>query len=84
MLLYSQIEVIVCALDIKVQGEVWAIEYDGTAVNFSDSTKGYEIYPGIYALPPKETDGTYINDPIVCIYNSTYTSEDDLRTEGTH
>lgn len=82
--LQSDRKVIVCTLDIKVQGEIWAIEYDGTAVNFSDSTKGYEIYPGVYALPPKESDGTYIDDPIVCIYNSTYTSEDDLRTEGTH
>lgn len=84
--------VIVCALDIKVQGEIWALEYDGSAVNFSDGT-GYEIYPGETVLPPKEdTDGDgdidenddYIDDPIVVVYNNRYTSEDDLRTEGTH
>lgn len=76
--------VVICALDIKVQGEIWALEYDGTAVNFADG-KGFEVYPGKIITPPKEP-GTneYIDDPIVVVYNNKYTSEDDLRTEGTH
>lgn len=84
--LQSKDKIIVCALNIKVQGEIWALEYDGTSVNWdgSEPGKGIEVYPGEFIKPPTETDGSYVKDPIVTIYNSTYTSEDDLRTEGTH
>lgn len=84
--LQSKDKIIVCALNIKVQGEIWALEYDGTAVNWDGSGpgKGIEVYPNEFIKPPTESDGSYVKDPIVTIYNSTYTSEDDLRTEGTH
>ena len=78
--------VIVCTLNIKAQGTVWALEYDGTAINFeAGEDKGFTVYPDEDPiLPPTEDDGTPTKDPVAVIYNKEYTSTDDLRTEGTH
>ena len=77
--------VIVCSLDIKVRGTVWTLDYDGTAVNYSDGT-GFRIYPGgkIYTPPTDRKTGKPIDDPIVVVYNNKRTSKDDIQTQGTH
>lgn len=81
--------VIVCALNIRVRGTVWTLQYDGSTINFADTDssgkKGIKISDEdkVYE-PPKESDGEYIKDPIVAIYDSTKTSKDDLSITGTH
>lgn len=77
--------VIVCSLDIKVRGEVWTLEYDGTAVNYSDGT-GFKIYPGGKTYPPPIDPVTNkpINDPIIVVYDNERTSKDDIQTQGSH
>lgn len=77
--------VIVCSLDIKVRGTVWTLDYDGTAVNYSDGT-GFRIYPDgkIYTPPTDPKTGKPIDDPIVVVYNNKRTSKDDIQTQGTH
>lgn len=84
----DQNAVIVCAIDVKVRGDVWTLEYDGTSVNFSDGA-GFKIFTdengnGRTYTPPKEADGSYTNDPIIAVYSNKFTSADDLRTEGSH
>lgn len=77
--------VIVCTINIKVRGEVWTLEYDGTPVNYSDGV-GFKIFEGgpVYQ-PPKEPGTTnFTKDPIVAVYTNKYTAADDLRTEGSH
>lgn len=81
--------VIACALNIRVRGTVWTLQYDGSTINFADTDssgkKGIKISDEdkVYE-PPKESDGEYIKDPIVVIYDSTKTSKDDLSITGTH
>lgn len=81
--------VIVCALNIRVRGTVWTLQYDGSTINFADTDssgkKGIKIFDEdkVYE-PPKESDGEYIKDPIVAVYDSTKTSKDDLSITGTH
>lgn len=77
--------VIVCSLDIKVRGTVWTLDYDGTAVNYSDGT-GFRIYPDgkIYTPPTDPKTGKPIDDPIIVVYNNKRTSKDDIQTQGTH
>lgn len=84
----EQNAVIVCAIDVKVRGDVWTLEYDGTSVNFSDGN-GFKVFTddngnGRVYTPPKEADGSYTNDPIIAVYSNKFTSADDLRTEGSH
>ena len=85
----KQNTVIVCALNIRVRGTVWTLQYDGSTINFADTDssgkKGIKISDEdkVYE-PPKESDGEYIKDPIVAIYDSTKTSKDDLSITGTH
>lgn len=75
---------IVCALDIKVRGECWTLEYDGTDINLSDGG-GFRVFKGgrVYT-PPKEADGTIITDPIIAVYTSETTSKHDWTTGGSH
>lgn len=77
--------VIICALNIKVKGTVWTLEYDGTAINNSDGS-GFQIVPGgeIYSPPIDPETGKILTDPIVVVYSNKMTSADDLRTEGSH
>ncbi len=76
--------VIICAVKILVQGDVWALEYDGTGINdlgIDIPIKNPKDSPNYYQhfdLP--ENDGyTYI-----AVYSNRFTAADDLRTEGTH
>lgn len=89
--LQSKDRVIICALDIKVQGEVWTLQYDGTKVN----NLGFQVYEGgkTYDPPRFDANGKPTTDPakdvtsncpIVVVYDSTKTSEDDVISSGTH
>ncbi len=77
--------VIVCAIDIKVKGNVWTLEYDGTGINKSDGG-GFKVNVDgkTYAPPIDPNTGTTLNDPIIAVYSNKYTSKNDLRTEGSH
>lgn len=81
----SRNSVVVCTMDIKVRGSVWTLNYDGTAVNYSDGG-GFKIYPGgpTYTPPTDPNTGKVIDDPIITIYNNKRTSKDDIQTQGTH
>lgn len=82
--------VIVCTLDIRVGGEVWTLEYDGTTVNNAD-TDG--TLTGIQISDDPELDDIYCTDslpsegktdPIIAVFSNKYTAADDLRSEGSH
>lgn len=77
--------VVVCTMDIKVRGSVWTLNYDGTAVNYSDGG-GFKIFPGgpTYTPPTDPKTGKVTDDPIITIYNNKRTSKDDIQTQGTH
>lgn len=81
--------VIVCALNIKVKGDVWTLEYDGSMINHSDSkngVNGIQVVPSgrVYAPPIDPVTGYSLKDPIVVVYSNKYTAKDDLKTEGSH
>ena len=85
--------VIVCAIEIKVRGEVWTLQYDGSAINRVDGN-GFKITPNgpEYPPPPKDPNdpgpGPGNNpdpeDPVVIIYENKKTAADDIQTVGTH
>ena len=77
--------VIVCALDIKVKGNVWTLEYNGRGINESDGN-GFKVEKDgkIYPPPIDPETGKPLDDPIVVVYSNKYTSKDDLNTEGSH
>lgn len=81
----SRNSVVVCTMDIKVRGSVWTLNYDGTAVNYSDGG-GFKIYPNgpTYTPPTDPKTGKVTDDPIITIYNNKRTSKDDIQTQGTH
>lgn len=81
----SHNSVIVCAIDIKVRGTVWTLDYNGTAVNNSDGG-GFKVTPEgpVYPAPKDPDTGNPIDDPIIVVYHNEKTSFDDIRTEGTH
>lgn len=68
--------VIVCALDIKVQGEVWTLQYDGTENN----SKGFQIFEGGKTYNPPTLDGG--DKPVVVVYPPDKTSKDDVDIQG--
>jgi len=75
--------VIVCALNIKVRGNVWTLQYDGSNIN----NDGFQIYPGgkTYDPPPATTNTPDApTDPVVVVYTNDKTSKDDMTTTGTH
>lgn len=93
----KQNAVVVCTLNIKVKGEVWTLEYDGTAVNNVDGG-GFTIFDdgggdsppsggtSTTIYPPPKEPGTDkpTKDPVVAIYDNKRTAADDMRTEGSH
>lgn len=83
--LQDQNSVIVCAIDIKVKGDVWTLEYDGSAVNTSDNG-GIQIVPDgpIYPVPIDPITNKPLDDPIVVVYDKKQTAKHDLSTEGSH
>lgn len=83
--LKSHNAVIVCALDVKVKGEVWTLEYDGTAINSSDGG-GVQVEKNgkVYPVPVDPATGRLLDDPIVAVYDNKFTAADDLKTEGSH
>lgn len=87
--LQSNNRVIVATLDIKVQGDVWTLQYDGTSVN----NDGFVIYEGgkKYDPPMIDKDGkpttdpdkdVTSNNPIYVVYPSNKTSKDDVDNNG--
>ena len=74
--------VIVCTMDIKVRGEVWTLEYDGTSIN----NNGIQVTEGgtVFNPPIDPVTGEVCKDPIVAIYTNEQTAADDLRVEGSH
>jgi hypothetical protein len=74
--------VVVCTANFKVRGEVWTLGYDGSSINFNDTdssgNKGFQIVPNGKAYKAPN------DDPVIVVYSNKYTSQDDLRTEGTH
>lgn len=88
--------VIVCTLNIKVRGDVWTLEYDGSALNSRGITVDKGGTPTKYK-PPMETDDPKrdpgdplpdqdkpIKDPVVVVYDNERTAADDMQTQGTH
>lgn len=91
--------VIACAIEIKVRGEVWTLQYDGSLINRVDGT-GIKITPDNPPYPPPTRDNTVPSgdptptplpngntppeDPVVLIYENDKTSADDIQTMGTH
>lgn len=77
--------VIVCTLNIKVRGNVWTLEYDGTALN-SEPLRIYDgDTPKEYPTPrdPKDPNKPS-KDPVVVVYDNKRTSADDMQTQGSH
>lgn len=88
--------VILCTLNIKVRGDVWTLQYDGSALNSRGIVINKGGTPTRYE-PPKETDDPKrdpddppadpnkpVKDPVVVVYDNERTSADDMQTQGTH
>lgn len=91
----NQKSVIVCAINIKAQGNVWNLEYDGSSVNNNESgisptgsmVTGFKVFGDsttVYPPPEDPETGKPLKDPIIVVYHNELTSRNDLRTEGTH
>ena len=85
--------VIVGTLDIKVEGEVWKLQYDGTHANSNTFDVFEDDGRGPYGPPYFEEDGTPSPDPeesptkddiVVVVYDPDRTSADDVIISGTH
>ncbi len=73
------------AIDIKVKGSIWTLEYDGSGINASLSKSNIVDSSGnVYPAPIDPETGLPSTDPIIVLYDNKDTSEDDLRTEGSH
>lgn len=82
--------VIICTLDIKVQGDVWTLQYDGRGIN----NTGFQVVDGGPTFQPPRFDSngnpttnpsldvTSMN-PIIVVYSSSKTSKDDVTSKGT-
>lgn len=76
--------VILCALEIYAQGEVWTLAYDGSNVNvpFKVTPDGKTYDPVIpYPDPDKNPKGEEM--PIVSVISINHSSKEDLDTAGT-
>lgn len=82
-MLKSKDPYILCALNIRVQGEVWALEYDGTAINQA-LVDGFVIDSSGKEYKLTTLTGQMLKDPIVAVFDSQKTSRSDLTTGGTH
>lgn len=89
--LQTKDRVIVGALDIKVLGDVWTLQYDGKTMN----SNGFQIFEGgkTYQPPKFDENGNPTNDPekdvtsddpIVVVYPPDKTSKDDVQSNMTH
>lgn len=81
----NQKGVIVCSVDIKVRGDIWTLEYDGSGINQSDGG-GIRVYKngGVYTPPIDPVTGKRLTDPIIAVYSNKYTAANDLSVEGSH
>lgn len=84
--------VVVCALEIYAQGEVWTLAYDG-----SDTNKPFQVVPngpiydpklpyppGKITTPDDPDDPDWPEMPIVQIISIDHSSKEDLNVAGTH
>ena len=72
--------VIVGMVDIKVQGEVWKLQYSGSELN---NGGGFQIFENGMIYDTPDVPGHDEDIPFI-VYPPDKTSEDDVRSAGTH